>query len=102
MTRIVASRSLTLLLAAVCGLIAANDYYAQPLAGAIGRAIGLSPEASGLVVTLTQVGYDTGLLLIVPLGDLIENRLLVTSMVGVIPKVIAADRHAPSRAFRWM
>ena len=58
----VASRSLTLLLAAACGLIAANVYYAQPLAGEIGRAIGLSPEASGLVVTLTQVGYGAGLL----------------------------------------
>ena len=42
-----------LLLAAACGLIAANVYYAQPLAGSIGPAIGLSPEASGLVVTLT-------------------------------------------------
>lgn len=48
-----ASRSLILLLAAACGLIAANVYYAQPLAGSIGPAIGLSPEASGLVVTLT-------------------------------------------------
>ena len=79
----VASRSLTLLLAAACGLIAANVYYAQPLAGSIGPAIGLSPEASGLVVTLMQVGYGAGLLLIVPLGDLIENRLLVTSVVGI-------------------
>ncbi len=48
----IASRSLILLLAAACGLIAANVYYAQPLAGSIGPAIGLSPEASGLVVTL--------------------------------------------------
>ena len=53
-------------------------------------AIGLSPEASGLVVTLTQIGYGAGLLLIVPLGDLIENRLLVTSMVGVTCIALAA------------
>jgi MFS family permease len=79
----IASRSLILLLATACGLIAANVYYAQPLAGSIGPAIGLSPEASGLVVTLTQIGYGAGLLLIVPLGDLIENRLLVTSMVAI-------------------
>jgi predicted MFS family arabinose efflux permease len=85
-----ASRSLILLLAAACGLIAANVYYAQPLAGSIGPAIGLSPEASGLVVTLTQIGYGAGLLLIVPLGDLIENRLLVTSMVAVTCAALAA------------
>ena len=87
---IVASRSLTLLLAAACGLIAANVYYVQPLAGSIGEAIGLSPQASGLVVTLTQVGYGAGLLLIVPLGDLLENRLLVTSMAGVTCLALAA------------
>jgi predicted MFS family arabinose efflux permease len=94
----VASRSLTLLLAAACGLIAANVYYAQPLAGEIGRAIGLSPEASGLVVTLTQVGYGAGLLFIVPLGDLIENRLLVTSMVGVTCIALAAAAWSSSAA----
>ena len=88
--RIAATRSLTLMVAAACGLIAANVYYAQPLAGAIGTAIGLSPGATGLVVTLTQIGYGAGLLLIVPLGDLIENRLLVTSMVGVTCIALAA------------
>ena len=86
------------MLAAACGLIAANVYYAQPLAGEIGRAIGLSPEASGLVVTLTQVGYGAGLLLIVPLGDLIENRLLVTSMVGVTCIALAAAAWSSSAA----
>jgi predicted MFS family arabinose efflux permease len=96
--RVVASRSLTLLLAAAYGLIAANVYYAQPLAGEIGRAIGLSPEASGLVVTLTQAGYGAGLLLIVPLGDLIENRLLVTSMVGVTCLALAAAAWSSSAA----
>jgi predicted MFS family arabinose efflux permease len=67
------------LLAACCGLIVANLYYAQPLAGPIATDIGLSPHLSGLVVTLTQIGYGIGLLLIVPLADLAENRLLSAS-----------------------
>lgn len=61
---------LTLLLAAACGLIAANIYYAQPLVGPISGSLGLSPQAAGLVVTMTQLGYGAGLLLVVPLGDL--------------------------------
>ncbi|QDS33902.1 MFS transporter [Brevibacillus brevis] len=65
------------ILAASCGLIAANLYYAQPLVGPISSAIGLSSEAAGLIVTLTQIGYGIGLLLIVPLGDILENRKLV-------------------------
>ncbi|WP_288410542.1 MFS transporter [uncultured Herbaspirillum sp.] len=69
------------LLAVACGLIAANIYYAQPLAGPIGAALGLSPQATGLIVTLTQIGYGLGLLLIVPLGDLIENRKLTLALL---------------------
>jgi predicted MFS family arabinose efflux permease len=76
------SRMLTIL-GAACGLIAANVYYAQPLVDPIGRALGLSSPMTGLIVTLTQVGYGVGLLLIVPLGDLIENRLLVLSLTGL-------------------
>jgi predicted MFS family arabinose efflux permease len=65
------------LLAIAAGLIVANLYYAQTLVGPISAATGLSTEAAGLIVTLTQVGYAVGLLFIVPLGDLIENRRLV-------------------------
>jgi len=67
------------LLATSAGLIVANLYYAQTLVGPISAATGLSPEAAGLIVTLTQVGYALGLLFIVPLGDLLENRKLVFS-----------------------
>ena len=65
------------LLAVSAGLIVANLYYAQTLVGPISAATGLSTEAAGLIVTLTQVGYALGLLFIVPLGDLLENRRLV-------------------------
>jgi len=74
---------LTFLLASACGLIAANIYYAQPLAGPISASLGLSSEATGLIVTLTQIGFTVGLLLIVPLGDLVENRRLVLVAIGI-------------------
>lgn len=73
---------MTLLLAFACGLIAANLYYAQPLAGPIGATLGLSLGATGLIVTLTQIGYGIGLLLVVPLGDLVETRRLVLTLIG--------------------
>lgn len=62
-----------LMVALACGVIVANLYYAQPLIGLIRADIGLSVAASGLIVTLTQIGYGIGLLLIVPLGDLVET-----------------------------
>ena len=74
---------ITILLAAACGMTAANLYYAQPLVGPIAASLGLSPGAAGLIVTLTQIGYGAGLLLIVPLGDLVENRRLVLTLIAV-------------------
>ena len=75
---------ITLLLACACGLIVANLYYAQPLAGPIGASLGLSPSATGLIVTLTQIGYGIGLLFIVPLGDLVETRRLVRVLIALV------------------
>jgi len=88
---------LAVLLATACGLIVANVYYAQPLAGLIGPALGLSPAASGLIVTLTQIGYGMGLLLIVPLGDLMENRglILMLGAAGVVALLGAALAGSP-------
>lgn len=74
---------LTFMFAAACGLVAANLYYGQPLAGPISQSLGFSPAATGLIVTLTQIGYVLGLLLIVPLGDLLENRKLVLTLVAL-------------------
>jgi predicted MFS family arabinose efflux permease len=74
---------ITLLLAVACGLIVANLYYAQPLVGPIAADLGLSPQAAGLIMTVTQLGYCAGLLLIVPLGDLIENRRLVLTVTSL-------------------
>ena len=73
------SPGMVLLLAAATGLIVANLYYAQTLVGPISAATGLSAEAAGLIVTLTQIGYTIGLLFVVPLGDLLENRRLIFS-----------------------
>ena len=74
---------IVLLLAVSCGLLVANLYYAQPLVGPISQELGLSPQAAGLIVTMGQLGYGAGLLLIVPLGDLIENRRLVLMVIGL-------------------
>ncbi|SEO93954.1 Predicted arabinose efflux permease, MFS family [Paenibacillus sophorae] len=82
---------ITLLLASACGLIVANLYYAQTLVGPISAATGLSSDAAGLIVTLTQIGYVVGLLFIVPLSDIIENRrLAVLSLLVVVCALIAA------------
>lgn len=92
------SAAMTFVMAAACGLIAANIYYAQPLAGPIAESIGLPIHATGLIVTLTQIGYGIGLLLVVPLGDLVENRRLILTMIGVVTLALLAAGFSGSPA----
>ncbi|MGE8097632.1 MFS transporter [Pseudomonas fluorescens] len=77
------STPMTLLLAFACALITAGSYFAQPLGSVIIEAIGLPSWASGLPVTLSQLGYCLGLLLIAPLGDRLENRHLLMTTLAV-------------------
>lgn len=82
----------TVLIAIACGALAANLYYAQPLVGMIGPSVGLGKAAEGLIVTASQIGYATGLLFLVPLGDFIESRRLIatTMAANVLALVVMA------------
>lgn len=71
------TRVILVIFAVTCGFSVANIYYAQPLLDAIAAAFDIATATVGLVITLTQVGYAIGLLVIVPLGDLIDRRKLV-------------------------
>ena len=86
------SRPLTIVMAAAIGIIVANIYFAQPLIALIGPDIGLGDRAASLVVTLTQLGYAAGLLLLVPLADRTENRRLtgVTALCGAAALAVTA------------
>jgi len=75
-------RSLIFVLALACGLTVANLYYSQPLLDLIAGAFGVSQGAATAVVTLTQIGYALGLLFLLPLGDLVENRKLTTRLLA--------------------
>ncbi len=76
------SGPLTALFAAAAGLAVANIYYAQPLIDLIAPELQLQPGLAGLIVALTQLGYGAGLLLLVPLADVVENRRLSVRLLG--------------------
>ncbi|SFQ51991.1 Predicted arabinose efflux permease, MFS family [Variovorax sp. OK605] len=79
------SPALTLVFAIACGLCVANIYYAQPLIGPISDTLQLHAGLAGLIMTLTQLGYGAGLLLLVPLADVVENRrLIVGALAGAV------------------
>ncbi len=92
------SRRLVLLLAIACGAAVANLYYVQPLLNVVGDAFGVSESGAGLLVTCAQAGYLFGLALLVPLGDLLERRRLITVLLIGAAAAAAACAAAPSIA----
>jgi predicted MFS family arabinose efflux permease len=70
-------------MAVACGAAVANLYYAQPLLPAIAHAFGTSDGTAGLLVTVSQVFYAAGLVLIVPLGDLVDRRRLIVRLLTI-------------------
>ena len=68
----------------------------QPLVGPISRDYGFPIASSGLLVTITQLGYAAGLVLVVPLGDIVENRRLIVSMMAALVLALVAACTAPT------
>ncbi|WP_054893586.1 MULTISPECIES: MFS transporter [unclassified Pseudomonas] len=75
------TRGLTLLLAAACALAVATVYCAQPLLESMAQSLGVPSRQVGWVVGATQAGYALGLLLIVPLGDLLDRKRLILAQL---------------------
>jgi predicted MFS family arabinose efflux permease len=75
------TRGRTLLFAVAGGAAVGNLYWSQPLLDDIASSLGTSSAVAGLLVTLTQVGYALGILLVVPLGDVLDRRRLVPTVL---------------------
>ncbi len=90
--------SLVPLLALGSGIAVADNYYLQPLLALIGRDLGVGVGAMGVVSSLALLGYALGLLLVVPLGDVVDRRPLVTGVLGITTASLLAMAVAPSVA----
>jgi predicted MFS family arabinose efflux permease len=89
-------RGLVLLFALACGLSVANIYFAFPLLDAMARDFAIAPGVIGMVVTMTQIGYALGLVLIVPLGDLLDRRRLIAGQAALSALALIAVGLAPT------
>lgn len=73
---------ITFLFSLTCALAVANVYSAQPLLESMACSLNVEPGLIGSVVTLTQTGYLAGLLFLVPLGDRLNRKILVITLLG--------------------
>jgi len=72
---------LALLFATACGMSVANIYFAQPLLDQLSNEFSINHSIIGVVITVTQIFYGVGLLLLVPLGDLLNQRRLIVGQM---------------------
>lgn len=84
-----------ILLAAICAVAVASVYAAQPILTEIGRDLGVAPDALGWLVSVGQLGYLVGLVVLVPLGDRLDRRRLIAFHLGLVGIGMIAVAAAP-------
>lgn len=73
---------LVFLMAFAIGITVASNYYAQPLLHSITDDLHIAVKHAGFIIMAAQFSYAIGLLFITPLGDKMERkRLILTLMI---------------------
>jgi predicted MFS family arabinose efflux permease len=82
-----------------CAIGVSTIYFNQPLLLEMGHTFRATAGHAGLVAVATQVGYAAGLLLFVPLGDILERRALMMRMYAAVVVALILVALAPSLAW---
>ena len=89
------------LMAVATGLSVANCYYNQPLLGSMAKDFAVNDFSASMVATLTQIGYVTGLVFVIPLGDLVSRKKLILTNYIVSACALLAISLAPNIYWVW-
>jgi predicted MFS family arabinose efflux permease len=89
-------RGLLPFLGMASGASVATIYYNQPLLLEMSRSFHASSSQVGLVAVATQVGYAAGILVFVPMGDVVERRGLVVKLFAAVSVALLLAGLAPS------
>jgi len=79
-----------------CAVGVSSLYYNQPLLLEMGHSFHTNVGRAGFVAVASQVGYATGLLCCVPLGDVLERRTLIVRMFVGVAVALALVASAPN------
>jgi predicted MFS family arabinose efflux permease len=82
-----------------CAIGVSTIYFNQPLLVDMGRTYGAPAGRVMFVSGATQVGYALGLLLFVPLGDVLERRSLMMRMYAAVIVALLLVSVAPTLAW---
>lgn len=95
-----AARGFIGVMAVAACISVANLYYNQPLLSQMAKTFGVGARGVGLIPTLSQSGYAAGMLLLVPLGDILRRRRLIETLLVLV--AIALAGAACARSLTWL
>ncbi|MBY0598519.1 MFS transporter [Bacillus bingmayongensis] len=97
-------RYMKYIFATACGMAVANIYFAHPLLDALSNEFRIDHSTIGIVITITQVCYALGLLLLVPLGDLLNQRRLIIGqiLISVVALIVIGTASSSTVLFIGM
>ena len=78
------SKFQVLLMAFAAGASVANIYYNQPILKDIASTFNVTESKAGIISMLSQIGYGLGLFFIIPLGDKINKKNLILSLLSLL------------------
>src|SRR5579859_4335865 len=84
------------LLGLACGITVSALYFNQPLLIEMARSLHVSEARMSHVAVAAQMGYAGGLLLFVPLGDVVERRGLILKMIAGLIVAMLITASVPS------
>ncbi len=86
------------LLAIAAAIVTANAYYIHPIIALVARGFEVRPAWVGLVPAANQVALAVGILLLLPLGDRVSNRRIIS--LALTAQVVALLTMALADSFR--
>jgi Arabinose efflux permease len=78
------SKFQVILMAVAAGVSVANIYYNQPILKDIAESFGVNEGKVGVISMLAQIGYGLGLFFLVPLGDKINKKNLILTLLSLL------------------
>lgn len=87
---------MTVIFSAAGAAAVANLYLAQPLLASITTSLGISITQVSSLITATQLGYAAGVLLIMPLGDVVNRHRLIPMRMALSALALLGCAVAPN------
>ncbi|MDQ8207363.1 MFS transporter [Coraliomargarita sp. SDUM461003] len=95
-TQATIGRGLLWLMATAASASTATIFYNQPLLPNINASFGLAEGRIGFIPAASQLGYSAAILLISPLGDVMDRRALIRNLSGLLTLALIVACLAPN------